>query len=242
MTVSRGSPRLSFFAIAILLVFCVSQPETLAALQARWHMTVGSTYVFETSSHILRESAASDRRDHDASDASGTVIVHVLAGHGNIRLLDIAAGERHLRRLLRDDGTILGSFAESAEELPFLLLFSGDRAPNTPWRIERNIAVSGRAVPVRIDIVYTGRDAAKGTVSMRWAGAATLPSDQAIQRRLSIKGSAVFDEKKGCLQSGEWSLDYTFDLAAKEIAVIRPMWTFRETRATSCRLKEVTTP
>jgi hypothetical protein len=65
---------------------------------------------------------------------------------------------------------------------------------------------------------------------LKFSGEVELPADRVISRKLAVQGELAIDTATGMPFTGEWKLKYALDLANKEIAVIRPLWKYRETR------------
>ncbi|MBF0498935.1 MAG: hypothetical protein HQM09_02275 [Candidatus Riflebacteria bacterium] len=225
--------------LIILLMFSACEPTE--AFQIAYRLKVGSTYAFEVKSHVESHASSGEFDEKSPAEAVDTISVTVLAYRSGVFVLDITTGSRHFRRLMREDGTLLLSPGERSSDLPLFLTFpAADWPAGKVHRVDSSFDVGGKPVPARFEIVPSSRDAAKGIVSMKFAGTVDLPSDRAIQRKLNVKGSLGYDEKVGCPSTGEWVVEYSFDFANKEIAVIRPIWNIKETRTVSFHLQGVT--
>ncbi|MFZ2961361.1 MAG: hypothetical protein WA705_31175 [Candidatus Ozemobacteraceae bacterium] len=211
------------------------------AFQLAFRLKVGAVYTFDVKSRTESSITVGELDEHTPAEAVDSVSVRVLAFRGGIYVLDIFAGARHVRRLMREDGTLLLTPGERSLDLPLFLSFPpGDWPFGKVHRVESSFDVGGKMVPGHFEMVPSGRDSAKGTVGIKFAGIVELPTDRAIQRKLTVKGSLTYDEKIGCFSAGEWGAEYALDYANKEIAVIRPILNVKEIRTISFRLKGVT--
>lgn len=223
-------------ALFVLAFIALGQVQLLAA-PLLYRMKVGQSYRFEVSTRTEVEVTGFEMREKLPAEAKDTVTVRVLAFRNGVFVLDIEQGNRHLRRLMRENGTLVMTPGERGPDLPVFLPF-----PATDWQVGKStradfkMPADGKDVPARWEAVLASRDPAKGIAQIKLAGVVELPSDRVIQRKLTVKGTLQFDEKAGCPSAGEWQLEYLFDLANKEIAVIRPLYKFRELRTTSFKL------
>jgi len=205
-----------------------------------YRMKVGQTYRFEISTRTEVEMSGFEIREKLPAETKDTVTVRVLAFRNGVYVLDIEQGNRHLRRLMRDNGTLVMTPGERGIDLPVFLPFpAADWQVGKPTRADFKMVTDGQEVPARWEAMLASRDVAKGIAQIKLAGVVELPSDRVIQRKLNVKGTLIFDEKAGCPSAGDWQIEYLFELANKEIAVIRPLYKFRELRVTSFKLTGV---
>lgn len=231
--------RRRLLALGVLFFLCVMLvPAWTAPLLYR--MKIGQTYHFEITTRTEVEMTGFELREKLPVEAKDSVTVRVLAFRNGVYVLDIEQGNRHFRRLMRENGTLVMTPGERGIDLPVFLPFpAGDWQVGKPTRVDFKMPADGQDVPARWEALLASRDAAKGLAQIKLAGVVDLPSDRVIQRKLTVKGTLTFDEKAGCPSAGDWQIEYLFELANKEIAVIRPMYKFRELRVTSFKLTGV---
>ena len=216
----------------LLLLLCLL-PFRGEAEPLQYRLKVGQVLHFDISSKTEVEMTGFEMREKLPAESRDTVTVRVLAFRNGVYVLDIEQGSRHLRRLMRSDGVLVMTPGERGIDLPVFFPFpAGDWPVGKTIRTDFRMTADGRDLPARWEALLASRDPAKGIAQIKLAGVVELPSDRVIQRQLTVKGNLTFDEKIGCPTAGDWQIEYRFDLANKEIAVIRPLYAFRELRVT----------
>lgn len=234
-TVPVWATRLLLLCLASFLAFPVWSAPALFRFQA------GKSYVFEVKTNINSEIQAYEFRDSKSEDRVATFSLRPISFARGVWVLDLEQEGRHRRRYMRENGQVIMSPGQMPWETPFFLtLPAGEPAPNKVFRYDSALPAERGTVPARWELACKGVDSAQNRITYILAGSIPLPSDQMVKRSLAVKGGFVFDQSRGVCDSGEWTLTYAFETANKEFAVIRPLWSYRETRKISFRLLEVT--
>ena len=208
-----------------------------------WHSTspgmqygfqVGKSYHYEVKVNTTSELKAGDVRESMPSERIASVTLSVLAQARGVFVLDVTSGEQRWRRYVRTNGAVVLGSCEPGWEIPlFLGLPEGVPVVGAVSKSEFSVPLERGATAARWELSCQNLDKAKNRAGFILQGVVDLPSDQSIKRSLTVKGSLQWDFQQNCWESGEWTLVYGLGLANKEFAVIRPMWSYQETRKVS---------
>ncbi len=204
-----------------------------AAATVTYGFRSGHIYTYQYRLETKGEVGNFGGRQSDTKVATMAVEIRVLANRDRIMVLDVRAGESAMRRYLRANGeSALAPDHDPGRPVPlFWTCRSGDWGVGTRQRQTWAVPIGTQGVPVRWVLTLEAVDAAKQRATIAIAGQASLPATQSVRRRLVANGRIEMDLRDGCPQAVTLQLDYTLDFRHKEIAVIRPLWAYRETRA-----------
>lgn len=226
-----------FLAIA---AFLCSLAVPASAVSPAYRLKTGSTYTYEVVQKSRSEATSNAVRATHPAERTSKLDITVLAFRDGVYVLEIVCGDRRLRRYMNPTGAVVASPGEAGPMLPFFATFvDGDWQTGKPLTTNAMLPVGRESVPVRWTTTLTGLDGTKKKATISVAGDATFPADRVIKRSLSVKGSMIMNLESGCPESAEWTLAYDLSFANKEIAVIRDLWTVRESTSTTCRLTGV---
>lgn len=228
-------------ARVIIFLLIISICHSSEAIPLVYQLGVGNTYTFEITSRITSEFNVYENKYVASNAATGTISVKVLEAREGVFVLDLWEGENHCRRFLKPDGSIVAWPGEDAYRLPFFWNFpAGDWQTGQKHRITANLPSSRQAAPAIWELTMRELDPSSRRVRIELSGTISLPSDRLIQRSIEAKGVIFFNLNQGCLDQGEWTLNYQLSYANKAVAVIRDLWKIKETRIIGFRLKGVT--
>jgi hypothetical protein len=220
-------------------LFCMVSAGSEAATYA-YRLKVGATYFFDVLIKGQGEWQAFDLKKHTPIEAKAVVEVHVLAFRNDLYVLDIATDGTRVRRYMKPDGSIFMAPGEKTADAPFFITLPvGDIADGKTYTLPFSAPAGKTVIQGKWDVTVSDVDAGRERKRFKILGTVALPSDRVVKRALTAKGEVALNTSFGCLEAGELTTEYQCDVANKEIAVIRPMWTIRETRKVSFKLREV---
>ncbi len=227
------------FRIPLLVVLAIVVfGSSVDAVSLAYRFRPGVSYQFELTSQKLSEAKFLDIRFSNAAETKGEVGISVITFRDGVFVLDIRQGDRRFRRYLKPNGAIAAAPTETGGNLPFLItLPEGDWVQGKVHRITGGIPLGQTRIPVFWDLQFTGLDQTKKKANIKISGKADFPADRLLSRTLTWSGNLVLSVESGLPESGELNAVYGMTLANKEIAVIRDLWGFQETRGFSFRLK-----
>ena len=192
--------------------------------------TVGRTYTYELSAKKEAEMAAFEQKSPAPIEEWKTLKVTVMAFRSGVYVLDILDGKTRFRRYVRPTGEAFLAPSERMAEIPvFLTLPPQGLEPGKTHTTTAQIPIGTKSYAATWKVAaHPG--ATDQTSLLKFTGELNLPSDRVVARKLAVQGELVVDAVSGIPVSGEWKLKYALDIANKEIAVIRPLWKYRETR------------
>jgi len=229
-----------FSAWALICFFVFFYQKQVFGVPLEYRLKVGATYCYEIVTKIQTDMEAWEDKYSQPLESTTIASVSVVAFRNNLFLIDIDDGEKWLRRYLRKDGTVFLAPSETIFDLPFFIVFpSDDWNDGKTNRIQTSIQQGKTNIPIRWELTTDLKGASKERKILKINGTADLPVDRVIQRVLSITGSMTWNNEEGCFESGNLTIEYSLGYSNKEIAVIRPLWKYKEKRTVSFKLKEV---
>lgn len=211
-----------------------------SAVPIAYRLKTGSTYTYEVVQRSTGETSSNDIRTSHPAERTSKLEITVLAFRDGVYVLNISCGDRRLRRYMRPNGTVVASPGEAGQLMPLFAVFAdGDWQPGKPQESGGMLPLGRESVPARWTATLTGLDGSKKKATISLAGDVTLPADRVTRRSLAVKGSMTMNLEAGCPEKADWTVTYELAFANKEIAVIRDLWTIRESTSTSCRLTGV---
>lgn len=224
--------------LLLSLILC-SWPEPVSAARIAYRLTPGVTYTYLMKEQCKSSSQAGDVQLHDGDSTVATISIAVIAVRDDATVMDIQVGNVQVRRYLRSNGSLVGAPSETGANVPFLLEFpTTDWVPGTVHSVKRTMRIGKQTVPLQWQCLLDKQQPKPDQYTIKLQGTAALPSDRVIQRSLTIKGSLLFDATGGIPLQGTWVMTYSFVFQNKEVAVIRPIWSFEEKRQYSFKLVE----
>ncbi|HEY9070517.1 MAG TPA: hypothetical protein VIV61_09665 [Candidatus Ozemobacteraceae bacterium] len=236
----RGTTGSGPFRAALVMLFAFTLALPASAVPLAYRLKVGSTYTYEVVQRSTGEAASNEVRSSHPQERTTKLEILVLAFRDGVYVLDILSGDRRVRRYMRPNGAVVASPTEPAGTLPFFAVFpEGDVVTGKPVKQTAMFPLGKGTVPAVWETTLTGLDGSKKKATVTVSGSVALPSDRVISRTLQSKGTMVLNLETGCPDRADWTVSYELTYANKEIAVIRDLWSVRETRSTSCKLTGV---
>ncbi|GEM_PF-1044264 len=233
----KSNRKIDFLLLFLLLSISLSA----AAETVKLGLQPGKTYEYNlVTTHSSSSRTLASVFSHNAKPMQKNFSLSVIDFQNDAFIVDIKTEQMVYRRYIKPDGQISGAPAEAGSQIPFFLTFpAGDWQVGQRHQIKRTINIGRQSFPAGWQLLLKSINKEQETAEIVFACAPELPASKLAMRKYSLKGRLIFDLAQGLINQADWSVEYSFNLQNREIAVARNLWQIQEKTVYSLKLANI---
>lgn len=216
--------------IGVLAVFVCIFCQTLLAEEIKYGFTKGAVYSYKYSCKDSSQATAPILTPQKGENKRAVEFtVKSIGFQDNSFILDIGNSDATVRRYLSPNGALKGSPSENASALPFFLtLPTGDWHVGSAVMLTNEFKAFGQIIPVYWTLTLNKIDNLKSLANISFAAKLNVPDNRLYSRKISLKGTIVFNMAEGVIHKADWETQYSAKMINKELAITRSLWEFKK--------------
>jgi len=233
----------SFLSTLVLLILLNAGLPPAEAVRLKYDFQVGATYRIEVKTSIVTDFKVFGKTKSTSIEDRKNFSATVLMLNNNLWVIDIGDENTRCRRFIKPDGTIVKSISDQRSEIPFFISLPKDEfLPGQTYTLSRMLPWGEEQIPATWLVKWDDSQHAKTAsgsnkiIPLKYNGNVVFPPEKSKIRSLEISGMLLFDATSGLPASGTWTTEYKLKIDRKEMAIVRPLYSYREVRRVSFRV------